>query len=192
MNGVVFNKSSPRSNGRAELAVQEVLDSFRKCSAQTGRENWVHLLPLALWTANAIPGQVSGYSSNFSVFGRQPIGFSDCPRVIPEHGSQDAIHFFQRLVANCKYVQQKLQDIHDRESTKILQQLPPHVYQEGERVWCQNHKKNSNKRKLDSLWQGPGEVLGRVGTNQYLVATEKGEVVLDSMRIKTYTLPLTR
>ena len=96
---------------------------------------------------------------------------------------------FQRLVADRKYVQQKLQDIHDRESKKILQQHPRHVYQDGERVWYQKQKKNSNKRKLDRLWQGPGEVLGRVGTNQYLVVTEKGEVVLDSMRIKPYIPP---
>ena len=166
-----------------------VLDSLRKCFAQTGRKNWVQLLPLALWTANDIPGPVSGYSPDFVVLGRQPIGFGDCPPVIPEHGSQDAIQFFQRLVADRKYVQQKLQDIHDRESRKFLQQHPRHVYQDGERVWYQNHKKNSNKRKLDRLWQGPGEVLGRVGTNQYLVATEKGEVVLNSMRIEPYIPP---
>ena len=109
--------------------------------------------------------------------------------MIPEHGSRDAIQFFQRLVADRKYVQQKLQDIHGRESRKFLQQHPRHAYQDGERVWYQNHNKNSNKRKLDRLWQGPGEVLGGVGTNQYLAATEKGEVVLDSMRIKPYICP---
>ena len=56
-------------------------------------------------------------------------------------------------------------------------------------MWYHNNKKNSNKRKLDRLWQGPGEVLGRVGTNQYLVAKEKGEVVLDLMRIEPYIPP---
>ena len=38
----------PRSNGRAERAVQVVLDSLRKFFAETGRKNWVQLLPLAL------------------------------------------------------------------------------------------------------------------------------------------------
>ena len=84
----------PRSNGRAERAVQVALDSLRKFFAQTRRKNWVQLLPLALWTANDIPGPVSGYSPHFLVFGRQPISFGDCPPVIPEHGSQDAIQVF--------------------------------------------------------------------------------------------------
>ena len=179
----------PRSNGRAERAVQVALDSLRKFCAQIGKNNWVHLLPLALWTATDIPGPVSGYSPHLLVVGRQPNGFGDCLPVIPEQWSQDAIQFFHRFVTDSKYVQHELQDIHGRESRKFLQQHPRHVYQDGERVWYQNHKKNSNKRKLDRLWQGPGKVLGRVGTKQYLVATEKGEVVLDSMRIKPYIPP---
>ena len=182
----------PRSKGRAERVVGGVVDSLLKCFGKTGRKNWVQLLPLPLWTANDIPGPVSGYSPHFLVFGRQPIGFGDCSPVIPEHESQDAIQFFQRLVADGKYVQQTLQDIHDRESRKFWQQHPRHVYQDGERVWYQNHKKNSNKRKLDRLWQGPGEVLGRVRINQYLAAARKGEVVLDYMRIKPYIPPLIR
>ena len=68
----------------------------------------------------------------------------------------------------------------------FLQQHPPHVYQNGECVWYQNHKKNSNKNKLHRLWKGPAEVVGRVGTNQYLVATNKGEMILDAMRIQPY------
>ena len=67
----VQQKQSPvyrrRSNGRAERAVQVVLDSLRKCFAKTGRNNWVQLLPLALWTSNDIPGPVSGYSPHFLV-----------------------------------------------------------------------------------------------------------------------------
>ena len=133
-----------------------------------------------------MPGPVSGYSPHFLVFGRQPIGFGDCPPVIPEHASEDAISFFKRLVVDRRYVQQKLQGIHNRESQKLLRQHPPHVYQEGERVWYQNQKKNSNRKKLHRLWKGPVEILGRVGTNQYLLATEKGEMILDTMRIQPY------
>ena len=38
----------PRSNGRAERAVQVVLDISRTFLAQTGKRDWVRLLPLAL------------------------------------------------------------------------------------------------------------------------------------------------
>ena len=108
------------------------------------------------------------------------------PPVIPEHGFEDAISFFKHLVDDRRYVQQKLQGIHDRESQKVLRQHPPHVYQDVERLWYQNHKKNSNKNNLHRLWKGTGEILGRIGTNQYLMATEKGEMILDTMRIQPY------
>ena len=176
----------PRSNGTAERAVQVVLDNLRTFLAQTGKRDGVRLLPLDLWTINDVPGPVSGYSPHLLVFGRQPIGSGDCPLVIPEHGSEDAVSFFRRLVEDRKYVQKKLQDIHDKASRRLLQQHPPHVYQDGERVWYQNHKKNSNKNKLHRLWKGPAEVLGRVPTNQYMLATDKGEMILDAMRIQPY------
>ena len=58
-------------------------------------------------------------------------------------------------------------------------------------MWYQNHKKNSNKNKLHRLWKGQGEVLRRVGTNQYSVATAKGEMILGAMAYShTYLLPL--
>ena len=78
-----------------------VLESLRKLFAPSEKKNWVQLLPLALWTANDIPGPVSGYSPHFLVFGRPPIGLGHCPPVIPEHWSQDAIQFLMRLVAVC-------------------------------------------------------------------------------------------
>ena len=175
------------SRGRPPTGTRQYSTVCRNVLCKLERRK--NLLPPAVWTANDIPGQVSGYSPHFLAFGRQRISFGDCLRVIPEHWSQEAIQFFQRLVADRKYVQQKLQDIHDRESRKLLQQHTRHVYQDGERVWYQNHKKNTNKRKLNRMWQGLGEVSGRVGTNQYLVDTEEGAVALDSMRIKPYIYP---
>ena len=50
----------PRSNGRAERAVQTVIAALRKFFTQTKKKNGVQLLPLAVWTSNDIPGVVSG------------------------------------------------------------------------------------------------------------------------------------
>ena len=186
----VQQKQSPiyraRSNGRAERAVQVVLDILRTFLAQTGKQDPARILPLALRTINDVPGPVSGYSPDLFVFGRQPIGFSDCPPVIPEHGSEDPVSFFKRLIEDHKYVHKKLQDIHDKASRICLQQHPPYVYQDGERVRYQNHKKNSNRNRLHRLWKGPSGVLGRLSTDQYLVATDKGEMILDGNSIQPY------
>ena len=162
------------------------LDILENLFAKIGKPDWVRLLPLALWTFNDVPGPVSGYSRHLLVFGRQPIGFFDCPPVIPERGSEDAVSFFKRLVEDRKYVQKTFQDIHDKASRTFLQRRPPHVYQDGGPLWYQNHKTNSNKNRSHGLSKGPGEVLGSVGTNQYLVATDKGEMMLDAMRIQSY------
>ena len=108
------------------------------------------------------------------------------PPVIPEHGSEDATSFWKRLVDDRRFLQEKLQGIHDRESQRFLRQHPSHVYQDAERVWYENHKKNSNKNRLHRPWKGPREIFGRVGTNQYLVATDKEAMILDTMQILPY------
>ena len=186
--GVDVKKSPiyrPRSNGRAEGAVQTVITSLRKFLMQTKRKNWVQLLPLAVWTSNDIPGVVSGYSPHHLMFGRSPIGFGDCPPVIPEHGSEDAVQFFSNLIEDRRYVQEKLQAQHDKLAKAYQKEHPTHVYEKGERVWYKGHQKDANS-KLRRVWTGPGEILARQGRNQYTVATERGEVVLDSMRIEPY------
>ena len=84
----------PRSNGRAERAVQTVIAALRKRLMQTKKNNSVQLFPLAVWTSNDIPGVVSGYSPHYLMFGRNPIGPRNCLPVIPEDGSVDAVEFF--------------------------------------------------------------------------------------------------
>ena len=180
----------PRSNGRAERAVQTVITSLRKSLMQTKKKNWVQLLPLAVWTSNDIPGVVSGYSPHYLMFGRNPIGFGDCPPVIPEHGSEDAVQFFSKLIEDRRYVQEKLQAQHDKLAKAYHKAHPTHVYEKGEQVWYKGHQKDTNS-KLQRVWTGPGEILARHGRNQYTVPTERGEVVLDSMRIKPYIPPHT-
>ena len=178
----------PRSNGRAERAVQVIVDSLRKFLEQTSKKRWVELLPLATWTANDVPGPVHGYSAHQLVFGRNPIGFGDCPPVIPEHGSEDAVSFFKRLAQDRLHVRDALPKIHKKLCTQFESEHPLHVYQAGERVWYRRHKKQDNS-KLNRVWEGPGEILERRGRSQYRVATSRGEVILDGMQLKPYLPP---
>ena len=69
-----------KSTGRAERAVQVVVDTLRKLLQQAGRNRkWTDLLPLALSCANDMPGAVSDFSPHRLVFGRDPIGFWGSP-----------------------------------------------------------------------------------------------------------------
>ena len=109
----------PRSNGSAERAVERVIAALRKFLMQTKKENWVQLWPLAVWTSNDIPGVVSGYSPHYLMFGRNPIGSGNCPPVIPEHGSVDAVELFKQLIDR-KFVQEKIQPQHDKLAKEFL------------------------------------------------------------------------
>ena len=104
----------PRSNGRAERAVQTVVAALGKFFMQTKKKYWVQFLPLAVWTSGDIPGVVSGYSPHYLMFGTNPIGFGDCPRVISEQVSVDAVEVFKQLIADGTFVQERLQAQRDK------------------------------------------------------------------------------
>ena len=70
----------PSSNGRAENAVKSVVNVVLLYWEQR-KALWVQVLPLAVWAANDLPGINSPYSPHRLVFGRDSIGFGDCPRV---------------------------------------------------------------------------------------------------------------
>ena len=55
----------PQSSGRAERAVQSIVNSLRQYLEQRGgssKQSWVESLPLVLWALNDSPGAVSGLS----------------------------------------------------------------------------------------------------------------------------------
>ena len=84
MSGVEQHSSlayRPQSNGRAERAVQSIVNSLRQYLEQCGgsiKHYWMESLPLALWALNDLPGAVSGYSPHRLIFGRDPVGWGDC------------------------------------------------------------------------------------------------------------------
>ena len=125
----------PRSNSCAEGAVEVVVESLRQWLLKTASKDWAQLLPLAVWALTDIPGPISGYSSQYPVFGHNPVGFGDCPPVVPQTESQDAVRFFRELVADRKVVQDELNRIHCAKADDFCKAHPSHVYVFGERVW---------------------------------------------------------
>ena len=105
--GVIYR---PSSNERAENAVKAVVNSLRLYLEQR-KALWVNALPLAVWAVNDLPGIHSPYSPHRLVFGRDPIGFVDCP-LVQDDCAEDALTFFSRLEKEQREVQKKLKKIH--------------------------------------------------------------------------------
>ena len=62
LSGIAMKQSTIKragSNGRAERAVQVVVESLRQWLLKTSSKNWAQLLPLAIWASNDIPRQIS-------------------------------------------------------------------------------------------------------------------------------------
>ena len=95
----------PKSNRRAENAVQLVVNSFRKLLNQKHNKDWVQLLPLALWSLNDTPGPTTVYAPYRLVFGRHPIGLGDGPPILPCSECKDALDLFRQLTEEREWVQ---------------------------------------------------------------------------------------
>ena len=182
--GVIYR---PHSNGRAEVAVKLVVNSLRRYLAER-KCNWVHALPLALWCLNDLPGVVSPYSPHRLVFGRDPIGFGDCPPHELEYGQEDALQFFDRVSKERQLVQTRLTKIHADARKKWMAKHPPLSLSVGDRVWVR-YLPTDKVTKIQRLWFGPCEVIEVLSEARYLIATPKGEQVLPATRLKPYIAP---
>ena len=159
LSGIAMKQSTikrPQSNGRAERAVQVVVESLRQWLLKTSSKNCAQLLPLAIWASNEIPGPISGYSPHYLVFGRNPVGFGDWPPVVPKCESRDAVGLLEKLVADRKMVQNELNRLHRRRAEQFLKAHPLHVYVFGERVWYCDYRSKKATDKLHRVWEGPG------------------------------------
>ena len=84
----------PKSNGRAERAVQSTIITLPQYLLSR-TVSWLQALPLALWGLNDVPGAVAPYSPHQLVFGRDPIGVGDLPRVPDSGGCEGATRFLR-------------------------------------------------------------------------------------------------
>ena len=176
MSGVEQHSSvayRPQSNGRAERAVQSIVNPLRQYLEQRGgssKHSWVESLPLALWALNDSPGAVSGYSPHRLVFGRDPVGWGDCLPVSLQDGAEDAGQFFGRRLDERAEVRKRLEDLHAKEFAKFLAKHPEQSFMPGDRVWVRNRIVQPPVHgKLERVWQGPCEVLRRISPGTYRV-----------------------
>ena len=170
-----------RSNGRAECAVQVVIDSLRKfleqVSAQkvTHKHTWLDLLPLAIWSANDLPGPISGYSPHRLLFGRDPARFGEHPALVADNESEDVPQFCRRVQSERNCVCTKLTQIHAILTAAFNKAHPTSIFQPGERVWIRVSRLLGSGSKLDRVWVGRTEILQQISDGHYRVAGPYGE-----------------
>ena len=88
----------PKSNGRAETAVQSTGNTLRQYLLSR-KMSWLEALTLVLWGLHDLPGAVAPYSPHRLVFGRHPIGVGDLHPVVDSEGCEDATQLFKRVAA---------------------------------------------------------------------------------------------
>ena len=176
----------PQSNGRAERAVQSIINALRLYLVFR-KLDWIYALPFALWGLNDLPGPIAPYSPHRLVFGRDPIGFGEVTPLTVDTGVEDATEYFRRAQDERQLIQSKLVDLHAREYQAFLKKHPSLQFKEGDRVWVRNRTDQPGLHpKLDRIWQGPTEILRKVSTNTYLVNVNGKEVILSVGRLKPY------
>ena len=170
MSGIEQHKGvvkRPQSNGRAKAAVKAIVNSLRHFLDQRSKQ-WVRTLPLALWRLNDLPGLLSPSSPQGMVFGRDPVGFGDCPPLDVVERNEDAVQFFDRVSHERKVVQDKLHKIHERERKAWMAKHPRHEFFPGQKVWV---RKLPGGSKLTRLWFGPCEVMAVLSESRIEVDT---------------------
>ena len=85
--GIIHAKSivyRPKSKGRAERAVQSIINALRLYLVFR-KLDWVYALLFALWGLNDLPSPISSYPPHRLVFfGRGPVGFDEVPPLTVE------------------------------------------------------------------------------------------------------------
>ena len=175
-----------QNNGRAELAVQSIINALRLYLVLR-KLDWVYALPFTLWGLNDLECPIEPYSPHQLVFGRDLIGFGQVPPLTVDTGVEDATEYCRRAQDERQHIQSKLVDLHARQYQAFLKKPPCLQFKERERVWVRNRTDQPRLHpKLERIWQGPAEILRKVSTNTYLVNHNGKEVILLVGRLKPY------
>ena len=173
----------PKSNGRAERAVQSTIHTLRQYLLSRNVST-LEALPLALWGLNDLPGAVAPYSPHRLVFRRDPIGVGNLPPVVDLQGCEDATQVFERVAAERELVQGRLEAMHKKQLHKFLKEHPPSVFVAGDQVLVQN--RDEQREKLGRVWQGPAEIGDKISDSAYQVNHNRVEQHLSVKRLKPF------
>ena len=94
----------PQSNGRAERAVQSIINALR-LYLLFRRLHWIYALPFALCSLNDLSGPIAPYSPHWLFFDRDPIGFGEVPPLTVDTGVEDATEYFRRAQGKRQLIQ---------------------------------------------------------------------------------------
>ena len=161
-----------RTNGRAEMAGQQLMERLRKLQNEENL-TWVEMLPLVVDKLHDVPG-VSGLSPYEIMFGRdRPMANIPLPQL---RQCDSAMRFFQQQKEKDEKVARILNEIHEKATERYnATKRTPEVFQAGDTVWYKRPEKSGNK--LDTRWIGPCKVTGRRGTNSYEVRVKENLVM---------------
>ena len=176
----------PRGNGRAERAVQSIVDILRRTLTNT-ELSWVHALPWCVFTLNTLPGILRHYCPYELVFGRAKAMIGDHLTLYSTNSSSSsAFEWFDNLARIRATAQQQLSEIHDRIQRKFLKNAKQIEYKEGDKIWLRHNVNTADKMdKIHPLYSGPYEILKRrAGTGRYKIAIPHGSEDVHQDRMK--------
>jgi hypothetical protein len=177
----------PQGNGRAERAVQAVVQTLRLVMQET-RQQWLEALPWACFVLNNQPGLVHPYSPHQIVFGREPVSPSDIPYAGIVGTSTTCRAWFESLVALRTLVRTRIQEVHEAQAQRYRKRFREQEFTPGDRVWVRRRPEPGTK--LEPLWQGPCEVLAHVEFGRYRIGLPEGQEDVHTSDLKPYLYAL--
>ena len=180
----------PKGNGRAERAVRSVITVLRLTLIGLPKGiTWTDVLPWSCFLQNSLPGVIAGYSPHKIVFGRDLLKPGELPREDTQDAPVSAKAWFKKLDEDRKAVQNRINQVHEKERLRYQKEHCLQKFEPGDRVWLKVHSKD--RSKLDPLWMGPCEVLKHVRSGRYTVKTPYGDEDHHVDQMKLYKPELT-
>ena len=180
----------PKGNGRAERAVRSVITVLRLTLIGLPKGiTWTDVLPWSCFLQNSLPGVIAGYSPHKIVFGRDLLKPGELPREDTPDAPVSAKAWFKKLDEDRKAVQNRINQVHEKERLRYQKEHCLQKFEPGDRVWLKVHSKD--RSKLDPLWMGPCEVLKHVRSRKYTVKTPYGDEDHHVDQMKLYKPELT-
>jgi hypothetical protein len=173
----------PQGNGRAERAVQTVVQTLRLVIQETSH-HWLEALPWALFVLNGQPGVIQPYSPHRIVFGRDPVAPSDIPYAGVVGASRTCLDWFRSLLDLRKQVHLRIHEVHEGLAFQYRKKFRLQEFSVGDRVWVK--RRPAVGTKLEPLWQGPCEVVAHVSKGRYTVALPEGPEDVHTADLKPY------
>ena len=153
-----------QSNGRAEMAGQQIKEILRKVTIEE-ELTWVEALPRVLDRIHDTRG-ASGLTPYEILFGR-PRPMANIPYE-PDRECEDAGRFFARMKNLDEQVSIALDGIHEVQCARANRgKGEPKPFAPGDKVWYRRPENSGGP--FDSRWLGPLVVLSREGEFSYTI-----------------------